>query len=142
MEKGLTAMTKATRLSRIGDPLLLIGKILLAALFWWDAIFVFVPSFQDVIGYIGQSILPFPKFVAIGTLAFLILAPASLFIKRTEVAGFLALAVFCLLTALIFHPYWTFAAEDRLNEQIHFMKDVALAGAMLTVAGLKLRVMT
>ena len=133
-------MIKAISLSPIGNPLFILGKLLLASLFWWDALFVFIPNVHDVVGYIGQSILPFPKLIAPVTILFLILAPASLFVRRTEIAGFLALAVFCLMTALIFHPYWTFATEDRLNEQIHFMKDIALAGAMLAAAGLKLQV--
>lgn len=125
--------------SRIGDALQFVGKIFLALLFWWDAIFEFIPNFQNVIIYIGQNNLPFPGLVAGMTTGFLIVAPILFFIKRVEIIGFLALGVFCVLTALIFHPYWTFAMEDRASEQLHFMKDFALAGAMFIVAGLKIR---
>lgn len=134
-------MGYANTLSRVGVPLQIFGKLLLALLFWWDAIFQFIPNFADVVAYIGQNNLPYPNLVAASTTGFLIVTPILFFIKRVEVISFLALGAFCLMTSLIFHPYWIFTMEDRAGEQIHFMKDFALAGAMFTVAGMKLRAM-
>jgi uncharacterized membrane protein YphA (DoxX/SURF4 family) len=38
------------------------------------------------------------------------------------------------MTAFIFHDFWALDPAERVPEQIHFMKDVALAGAMLALA--------
>ena len=123
----------------VATTLEILGKLLLASLFWWDAIFVIIPNFQDVGTYIGQSVLPFPKLMTFGATVLLIIAPILLFVRRLDVIGLTALSVFCIMTACLFHPYWTFPADDRAGEQIHFMKDIALAGAMIVIAGQKLR---
>ena len=119
------------------QPLLLahtIGKALIAVLFWWDSIFLFLMDFQGTVAFIDQKGLPLPAFVAAITSIFLLVAPAMLFFRKTEALGFLGLACFCVLTAIIFHNYWMLDPPDRVMEQIQFMKDLALAGAMLALA--------
>jgi putative oxidoreductase len=47
----------------------------------------------------------------------------------------LALATFCVATAVIFHNFWTYEdAVQYRNQFNHFMKNIALAGAFLTIA--------
>lgn len=126
----MTAQFAIRRAAHFGG---LIGKIMIAALFVWDAIFQFIPNFSDVAVYIGQSGLPWPRAVAVATIIFLIIAPLALFIEKVELFSLLALSAFCLLTAFIFHQYWDFENSDRNLEQIQFMKDFALSGAMLAI---------
>jgi putative oxidoreductase len=45
----------------------------------------------------------------------------------------LALAVYTAIAGLIFHRYWSVPADQMLNEQIHFMKNVAIIGGLLFV---------
>jgi putative oxidoreductase len=110
------------------------GKLLVALLFWWDSIFLFIPGFQGTVQYIEQKGVPLPGVVAVITTIFLLVAPALLLLRKTELLGFLSLAIFCLMTAFIFHDFWALDPAERVPEQIHFMKDVALAGAMLALA--------
>jgi putative oxidoreductase len=47
----------------------------------------------------------------------------------------LALAAFCVLTAFLFHPFWSVPEAQQYGEQVSFFKDLALAGGLLVVAG-------
>lgn len=68
------------------------------------------------------SLLPFAIALELGGGVLLILG------WQTRIAA-LALAGFCVITALAFHTNFA----DR-NETIHFQKDLALAGALLFMA--------
>lgn len=107
------------------------GKLMVVALFWWDVVFLLVPDFAGTVGYISQRGLPFPEVVAVATILALLVLPAMLFFRKTEAVGLTGLALFCILAAVLFHQYWTLEGFDRTMEQIHFMKNIALAGAML-----------
>jgi len=45
----------------------------------------------------------------------------------------LALAVYTAIAGLIFHAYWSVPADQVLNTQTHFMKNVAIIGGLLFV---------
>jgi len=45
----------------------------------------------------------------------------------------LLLAGFTILAALIFHDFWAVEAAQKMNTQIHFMKNISIAGGMLMV---------
>ena len=45
----------------------------------------------------------------------------------------LALAVYTVIAALIFHRYWSVPADQVLDQQTHFMKNVAIIGGLLFV---------
>ena len=45
----------------------------------------------------------------------------------------LALAVYSAIAALIFHRYWSVPADQVLDQQTHFMKNVAIIGGLLFV---------
>lgn len=47
--------------------------------------------------------------------------------------GAAALAPFTLVSMFIFHAYWSVPADQVLNQQIHFMKNLAIAGGLLFV---------
>ena len=115
------------------NALSFIGKLLLVALFWWDVAFQFIPNFTNLINYIAQHGLPFPSLVAQLTTLFLIICPALIFFKFSELIGYFGLAMFCIATALVFHQFWTLSGNDRVGEQLHFMKDLALAGTLIII---------
>jgi putative oxidoreductase len=107
------------------------GRILVVALFWWDAIFLLIPDFPGTVGFISQRGLPFPEFLAVAAIVMLLVLPALVFFKKTEALGFIGLSMFCIVTAIVFHQYWKLDGADRVMEQIHFMKNLAIAGALL-----------
>jgi len=81
-----------------------------------------------MIGYIGSVGLPFPELALAAAIAVEILGGAALIAGyRTRlIAGLLA--VFSVVTALIFHS----ALADQ-NQFIHFFKNIAMAGGLLQV---------
>lgn len=113
---------------------LTVGKLMIVALFWWDAIFLLIPDFPGTAGFISQRGLPFPELLAGAAIVMLLILPAMVFFRTTEAAGFLGLSFFCAFTALVFHQYWTLEGGERTMEQIHFMKNIALAGALLMLS--------
>ncbi len=115
------------------------GRVLVAALFWWSAVFGVVLDWAGTVGFVMSKGLPLPEVAAAGTGAFEILAPLALFHRRLAVWAALALAGFCLATAGIFHDWWAYASGARANQMAHFMKNIALAGALLALAAGPLR---
>ena len=114
--------------------LLLIGRILLAAIFIW-------------FGYLkltnwGGSIQYFTKWgfswaPTLGaTLAVIFELGGGILLligwKTRWVA--LALFVYTLVAALIVHTYWTYEAAQRFNQMAHFYKNLAIMGGMLCLA--------
>jgi putative oxidoreductase len=45
----------------------------------------------------------------------------------------LALIAFTIPATFIFHAYWSVPADQMLNQQIHFMKNLAILGGLLSV---------
>lgn len=112
-------------------------------------------AWADVIGRIGLALIflssGYGKFAhAASTVAYMqaygmpaadiLIWPAALL----EVAGgamlvlgwkvrwaALALAVYTVAAALVFHAYWSVPADQVMNQQIHFMKNLAIAGGLL-----------
>src|SRR5262249_5663000 len=103
------------------------GRMLLAALFLHEG-YVKLRGYDLAVQYMAafglpSVLLPFAIAVELGCGTLLVLG------LLTRLAG-LALAVFCLVTAFIFHTKFS----DN-NQVLHFGKDIALAGAFLFVAG-------
>jgi putative oxidoreductase len=110
-----------------------IGKLLIASLFWWSGIFDLLRTWPEVVNYVAARGVPFPMLAAAGATALEILAPAGLFVRRLEPWAALVLAFYCLLTAALFHNFWTLQGDDRTAQMIHFYKNMAMAGALLIV---------
>ena len=115
-------------------PLALVGRILLAILFIKYG-FEKVVGFQGTVGYIAAKGLPMPAVLA--ALAAVVELGGGILLAVGLVTGWaaLALAGFCVLTAFLFHPFWTLPAAQQYGEQVSFFKDLALAGGLLVVAG-------
>jgi putative oxidoreductase len=113
-------------LDRFRDPILLAGRLFIAAIFVYDA--TLAVRFADAnVAYMQQFGLPgfllYPAaiFQFVGGLLILV----GLYARATA----LAFAGFCVLTALIFHHELA-----DLNELIQFGKDFGLAGGYLFLA--------
>ena len=110
----------------------LIGRILLALIFILSGVGK-IGGFAGTAGYIASKGLPMASVLAALTIVVEIgggLALATGFFARWAA---LALAVFSVLAALIFHNFWAVPADQAMNQNIHFMKNIAIAGGMLMV---------
>jgi putative oxidoreductase len=104
----------------------LVGRVLLAALFLLE-------GWSKVRGY-GPAVAYMERFSVPG-----LLLPAAIFVELAGgillIVGWqarcaaLALAIFCIVTALLFHTN----LADR-NQLLHFEKDLAIAGGLLVLA--------
>jgi len=120
-------------LNNLQNPLALVGRILLALIFI-TAGFGKITGFDGTVGYIASKGVPMASLAAL--LAIVVelgggLAVAVGFMTRWAA---LALAVFSLLAGFIFHAYWAVPADQVMNTQIHFWKNVSIAGGFLVLA--------
>ena len=92
-------------------PLALVGRILLAILFIKYG-FEKVVGFQGTVGYIAAKGLPMPAVLA--ALAAVVELGGGILLAVGLITGWaaLALAGFCVLTAFLFHPFWTLPAAQ------------------------------
>ena len=114
------------RLDRLRDPLLLIGRVLIAALFIDDATLMVRfadanAAYMEQFGLSGLLLYPTALLQFAGGVL-------VLFGAWTRPAA-LALAAFCLATALVFHHQLA-----DTGEIIQFGKDIGLAGGYLFLA--------
>jgi uncharacterized membrane protein YphA (DoxX/SURF4 family) len=84
--------------------------------------------------YAESKNVPFPK-LAVFVSGMLILAGGlSVLLGLWVRVGALLLIVFLIPVAFIMHNFWAIAEPaDRQNEQIHFIKDLALAGGAFMI---------
>jgi putative oxidoreductase len=103
-----------------------LGRLLLAALFLYDG-WIVVNNYGATADYLAQFGVPPLLLIP----ALILQVVGGLFIAvgwNTRLAA-LALSLFCISTALIFHSQF-----GDPNEAIHFWKDLAIAGGLLILA--------
>jgi putative oxidoreductase len=109
----------------------LAGRILLSIIF-------ILSGFGKITGYDGTAAYMATKLPMVS-----VLLPLTILVELGGgillVIGFkarwaaLALAGFTILAALVFHNFWAVEAARAMNEQINFLKNIAIAGGMLVV---------
>lgn len=116
------------------DIVLLVGRILFAALFVFSAIGHLTQT-SYMAGYAQSKGLPFPKLNVLGSgVLFAVAGLAIVFGVYGDLAG-VALAIVLVPTAIIFHNFWKETdPQAKAMTQISFNKDIALAGAALALA--------
>ena len=115
------------------NAMALSGRVLLALVFLLSGIGK-LRGFDGTVGYISSVGLPLPGVLAALALALEIVAGVALILGyRTRWAA-LALAVFTLVAAFLFHNFWSMPEEAKVMQQIMFLKNLAIAGGLLMVA--------
>lgn len=113
------------------NSLSLLGRVLIAVLF--------VPAglgklmgFAGAAGYIASAGLPLPQLGAvIAIIVELGLGLCLLVGFQTRWAA-LILALFTVAAGIFFHNYWALPPEQVMNMKIHFYKNLAIAGGLLS----------
>ncbi|MCF4164748.1 DoxX family protein [Zavarzinia compransoris] len=114
-------MTNETRFLPLG------GRVLLATIFLLSGI-AKLSAAEGTIGYIAASGLPLPELAFIGAVAAEIGGGILLIVGYQTRLVALGLALFSLVTAFVFH-----GASGDQNQEIHFLKNLAIAGGLLQV---------
>jgi len=111
----------------------LLGRILLAGTFVFSG-FLKITGFEDTVGYIADKGLPLPQVLAV--IAILIECVGGLAIIagwKTRWAA-VAFIVFLIVITPIFHGYWASPPDQMMEQQINFMKNVAILGGCLLLS--------
>ena len=120
-------------MNSLQNPLALIGRILLALIFVTSG-FSKITGFEGTVGYIASKGLPMASIAAVIAIVIELgggLAVVFGFMTRWAA---LALAVFSVVAAFIFHAYWGVPAEQVMMQQINFWKNISIAGGFLVLA--------
>jgi putative oxidoreductase len=111
----------------------LIGRIILGGFFIMSGLNHFF-KFGMMKGYAAMKGAPLPGASVAGTGAVLALGGMSLLLGIYPTVGVILLVAFLLAAAFIMHNFWTVQdPQARMADQVNFMKNLALAGALLMI---------
>ena len=120
-------------LSSLQNPLSLIGRVLLALLFI-PAGFAKITGFAGTVGYIASKGVPFPELAAAAAVGVELGLGMLLLIGWQARWAALGIAFFTVVISFIFHNFWAVPAEQVMQQQQSFFKNIAVVGGLLTVA--------
>jgi len=111
----------------------LLGRALLALIFivsGWGKL----TGFEGTVGYIASKNLPMPQVLTAITVAIELGGGLLLLIGLKARWIALLFVVFIGIITPIFHNFWGVPADQAQEQQINFMKNVAIIGGMFMVA--------
>jgi putative oxidoreductase len=112
-------------IAKLDDFVLLGARLMLAGLFLHESVDL-ATNFNAAAASMAKAGVPAPLLAA--TTALQLGAGAALVVGWRARLGALALALFCVATATLFHTVF-----GSRNELLHFEKDIAIAGGMFVL---------
>jgi putative oxidoreductase len=125
--------TRIFMFTALQNPLSLIGRVLLALLFI-PAGFSKIGGFAGTAGYIASKGVPFPELAASAAIGIELGLGLLLLIGWQTRWAALGIALFTVVITFIFHNFWAVPAEQVMQQQQAFFKNIAVVGGLLTVA--------
>jgi len=111
----------------------LLARILIASIFIVSGTGK-IAGFESTVAYIASKGLPLASLGAIGALILEIAGGLAIIVGYKVRWVALALSLFCIATAILFHNFWASPPADMQNQMFHFMKNFSMAGGLLFVA--------
>lgn len=111
----------------------MLGRVMIAVLFIVSGIGK-IMRWSGTLGYMQSKGLPATEVLLVLTIVLELGAGLGLLFDRLLAPAALLLAAFCLASGVIFHNFWTFEAAQAPNQMNHFLKNIALAGALVVIA--------
>jgi putative oxidoreductase len=109
-----------------------LGRIGLALLFLWSGYEKFAHTAANV-ALMKAHGMPAAEFLIWPAALLEIFGGAMLVLGWNARWAALALAVYTAIAGRIFHAYWSVPADQMLDQQINFMKNLAISGGLLFV---------
>lgn len=130
-QPGQRDLSNATA-STLYDWASLIGRVGLAAVFLWSGYGKLV-HMDGNIGYMKAFGLPAAEMLIWPAMLVELVAGAMLLVGWKARWAAVVLVLFTVPATFIFHAYWSVPADQVLNAQIHFMKNLAIVGGLLGI---------
>ncbi len=118
-------------MDRQNDGAMLVGRLLLAALFLQAGIPKALGGYVGFGKYIGNLGMPFPEIMSLVGTAVEVLAPIAIILGIFHRTSAAILIVFTLVATFLAHRYWEFPVEQMGNQRNHFFKNLAVVGGLL-----------
>lgn len=115
------------------NPLALVGRVLLAALFLPAGI-AKITGFAGTASYIASKGLPMPELGVVIAIVVEIGAGLALLAGFGTRVAALVLALFTLAASVAFHNFWGVPADQVFVQQLLFYKNIAVIGGLLVLA--------
>jgi putative oxidoreductase len=113
----------------------LLGRILLAFIFLQSG-FDKILNYDKALNLMGVRGIPEPQILLPLAIAVLFIGGIMILVGWKARWGALALIVFMIPTTFYFHGYWTYPDALQLNQFHHFVKNVAIIGALFVMLGI------
>lgn len=114
------------------SPVVVLARCLLAAIFLVSGTNKIL-GFAAVSGMMAKTGFPLPDLFLAGAIGLDLLGGVLLIIGWQARPAALALALYTLVLAVMFHPFWSMPDAQVMNQLNHFLKNVAIAGGLLLV---------
>ena len=128
----MAANAKELNTATLTDWASLLGRIGLGLLFLWSGYGKIAYTAANV-GYMQAYGMPAADILIWPAALVEVVAGAMLVLGWKARWAALALIVFTIPATFIFHAYWGVPADQVMNQQIHFMKNLAILGGLLSV---------
>ena len=128
----MTSTAVESKNATLTDWASLAGRIALALVFLWSGYGKIAYTAANV-GYMQAYGMPAADLLIWPAALLELAAGAMLVLGWNARWAALALIVFTLPATFIFHAYWGVPADEVMNQQIHFMKNLAILGGLLSV---------
>jgi len=112
------------------DVVALIGRVALAAMFVISG-FGKLTGFAGTAGFIASKGLPMPEVLAAAAVVIELGGGLMIVFGWMTRWAALAMVVFLVVITPIFHGFWAMPAEQQMVNQIMFLKNLSILGAML-----------
>jgi len=112
---------------------LLVARVFFGGLIAFMGLNHFVQS-DAMAGYAEAKGLPAPAVMVYASGLVLVLGGLGIALGVFPVVGAVVIAGFLVVAALTFHDFWTVPDEQAQDEMTHFLKNLAMAGAVLAFA--------
>src|ERR1700692_1588736 len=109
------------------------ARVLLSAIFLLAAVGNKIPNFSGTAQMMASAGVPAPELMLTGAIVFLVVGSLSVILVLQARIGAGLLGVFLILATYYFHAFWNLEGAEAMMQQIQFMKNLALFGAMLFI---------
>ena len=111
----------------------LAGRILMSAIFIFAGIGK-ISAFAGTAGYAAAAHVPMPQVAIAVALAIELLGGLAILVGfETRIVAWI-LFLYMIPISFFFHNFWAMEGAARMNNQIHFLKNVAIMGGLLILA--------